>query len=151
MPLIPPGEFPTGLALRGLVAALLKELASSASVATSQGTTSTTYTDLATAGPAVTITSVYDRALIFWSAGKFSNVAGNGVGCTVAITGATTLAAADSNGVNASDVAGSGFGDESMQFIIATINPGSNTYTMKYRATGSTANFQRRRLYVIAP
>lgn len=151
MPLPVAGEFPTGAVLRGLIAALLKETAAFAQVATTEGTTSTTFTDLATAGPAVTLVSAHDRALILWATGKFSNNAGSGAGCVVQISGATTLAASENNGANQATGLLGGFGHENMQFMIATINPGSNTYTLKYNASANTASFYRRRLYVIAP
>lgn len=149
MPLPAAGSFPTGTALRGLIAALIKDCAAFAQVATSETTTSATYTNLATAGPAVSVTSVYDRALIFWSASQFNNNASHRASSVVEISGATTLAASASNG--ARENGGNIPAEEQMQFMFVTINPGSNTYTMKYAASGGTALFERRRLYVIAP
>lgn len=146
------GEDITANAIRLALAGLLTSAASaSASVATLQSTVSTSYGDLGTVGPSVTLTSVGTRALVLWRAGLFNSTATNGAGCTVAITGATTLAAADVNGLLGGDEAGTGFGQEGMQFMLATITPGSNTFTMKYRCTGTTASFQRRSLLVIAP
>lgn len=149
MPFPAAGDFPTGLVLRGLVAALLKEAASFAQVAAGETTTSTSFTNLATAGPAVTLTSVFDRALIMWSASEYNNTAGQASRAAIQISGATTLAAAVANG--SLEAGGNVTAIDHMHFMIATITPGSNTYTMKYSVTGGTGLFDRRRLYVIAP
>jgi hypothetical protein len=122
-----------------------------ASVATAQTTASLTYVDLATVGPQVSVTSVGTRALILFGARLRNASAAAGTGCTVAITGATTLAAADANGAMWTDFVNAGYDDEKMQFMFVTINPGLNTYTMKYRASAGTAQYSVRRMYVFAP
>lgn len=136
-----------------LISGLLSGSSGSDSVATNQTTTNTSYVDLATVGPAVTKTSVGTLALILWSAHGSNNTANKGYICSVAISGATTLAAADANGILWHEHATASLSDESMQFMVATINPGSNTYTMKYKVAGGsgTASFERRRIWVLAP
>jgi hypothetical protein len=149
MPLLAAGEFPTGSALRGLLTAMLKECASFAQVAAAQTTASVTFADLGTVGPQVTVTSVFDRALIFWSGSVFNNNTSQQSICAVQISGATTLAADANNGALAAG--GNTPSTNAMQFMLATITPGSNTYTLKYAVSGGTGQFDRRRIYVIAP
>lgn len=123
-----------------------------ASVATSQSSTSITYGDLATVGPSVTITSAGSYALVLWSAGAFSNSA-TVVGhyTSFAISGATTLAASDTNSLRTT-ASNAGAGFRPMQFAIVPINPGSNTFTLKYKLSAATAStFTERLLFVLAP
>lgn len=126
------------------IAALLSSKASLSAVATSQTTTSITYADLATIGPQVALTSVGTRALVFWMLTQLTT-SGVSASCP-AVTGATTTAAADSFGLVGSDG-----GSNKMGFAFLTINPGLNTYTMKYRVSGGTGTFLDRRMLVIAP
>lgn len=145
------GTKPTAALFNAAFDSLLTAEGGYASVATAQTTSSTSYTDLATVGPQVSVTSVGTRALILFAA-RLRNTSGTaGTGCTVAVSGATTLAAADANGAMWTDFVNAGFDDEKMQFMFATINPGLNTYTMKYRASAGTAQYSVRRMYVFAP
>jgi|NOAtaT_6_FD_contig_51_4267711_length_1891_multi_3_in_0_out_0_2 hypothetical protein len=114
-----------------------------------QGTTSSTYTDLTTPGPAVTLTTG-TKALVLMSAYiEGSDVSTQSwMGCT--ISGATTNAAGDDkSGGFSQAVAG-----EWIKFTVAktytTLTAGSNTFTMKYRRDGSgTASFADREITVI--
>lgn len=141
------------LATDAKFAALLTLYANTASVATNQTTTSSAYTDLGTVGPAVTLTSVGTRAFILWSNHGSNDTANAGHISTYAISGDTTLAAGDTNGILWHEHAKAGGSDESSQWALVTITPGSNTYTMKYKRAGGagTASFERRRIMVFAP
>lgn len=132
---------------------LLTSFGSSATVATDETTTSSSYTDLATAGPSVTLTSSGTRALIWFGAHGSNNTANCASLATVAVSGATTLAAADANGALWGEYTTANLSSEMSQFMVVTITPGSNTYTLKYKRGGSggTALFGRRRIYVLAP
>lgn len=146
------GQILTAAGLNAAFTGLLSQFTAQQSIATDQSTTSTSYTDLTTPGPAVTVTSVGTLAVILWSAHTYNNTANCGTLSTVAITGATTIAAADANGAHWHEHASANASDECAQFMFATITPGSNTYTMKYkRAAGGTAHWERRRLFVWAP
>lgn len=130
--------------------AVLSNFVAQNSVATNQTTASASYVDLATAGPAVTLTSHGTLALIMWSQHASNNTANCGAISSIAISGATTLAVADGNGILWTEHGTQS--DEVSQWMLATITPGSNTYTMKYkRAAGGTASFERRRIMVWAP
>lgn len=116
-----------------------------AAVDTEQTTTSTSFTDLATAGPAVTA-STGTRALIVFSALMYQTTGGTGY-CSVAVSGATTLAANDTNAITYASTA---FGSSMCRvLLLSSLTAGSNTFTMKYRTTANTLNAGRRSIAVI--
>ncbi len=135
------------------LAALLADFSSSASVATQQTRSNNTFGDLATVGPTVTLTSKGTIAWCAWGAIVFGNVASASGRITVAISGATTLAAAATNGFFASENGGLGVGSAGSVWRAFAITPGANTFTLKYNniAANGTATFQDRWLTVVAP
>lgn len=135
------------------LAALLADFSSSASVATQQTRSNNTFGDLATVGPSVPLTSKGTIAWVAWGAIVFGNVASASGRITVAISGATTLAAAATNGFYASENGGLGVGSAGVVWRAFAITPGANTYTLKYNniAANGTATFQDRWITVVAP
>lgn len=123
-----------------------------ARVATNETRTLNTYGDLATVGPSVTLTSTGTRAAIYWSLHGSNNTANCGWIATVEISGATILAAADDEALWHEHPAAN-VSDQDGMWMLATITPGSNTYTMKYKRAGaaSTAQMERRNIFVYAP
>lgn len=118
-----------------------------ATVATSQSTSSVTYTDLATAGPAVTLTTG-TKVLVFTNT-EVSTAAGRYVFADFAISGATTRAASDDTCIKM------GTDADSMQSRngvanLMTVTAGSNTFTMKYRVNAGTNSFINRSIIVVA-
>lgn len=118
-----------------------------ATVTTSQSTTSATYTDLATAGPAVTLTTG-TKVLVFTNT-EVSTAAGRYVFADFAISGATTRAATDDTCIKM------GTDADSMQSRngvanLMTVTAGSNTFTMKYRVNAGTNSFANRTIVVVA-
>lgn len=118
-----------------------------ATVATSQSTSSVTYTDLATAGPAVTLTTG-TQVLVFTNT-EVSTASGRYVFADFDISGATTRAAADATCVKAGD------DTNAVQFRIGvanlmTVTAGSNTFTMKYRTNAGSSSFSNRTITVVA-
>lgn len=127
-----------------LVSPLRPQITSStADVATSETTTSTTYTDLATVGPAVTITP--GRAadqIIHIMAAQFI-ASGIGLPLTsVAIAGAAAADADATMGPSNEVGSRSRFG---VTILAAAVANGS-THTAKYRVTGGTGTFLNRRI-----
>jgi hypothetical protein len=121
-------------------------------VATSQTTASTTYTDLATVGPSVTVTIPASGKALVTVTGSLTNAtnaAQSNMG--FAITGATTQAASDTQalvvkngGAQAILVQGSA------TFFISGLNTGSTTFTAKYRVSASsTGTFVNRSIIVV--
>jgi hypothetical protein len=129
---------------------------STQTVAAAETTTSGSYADLTTTGPNVTITSYGIQALVICRATFFADTATvdeNRQGAfSFEVSGATTTAASDSNGLAARSRNNLGFGNTLTSTQIVTITPGSNTYRMKYKMFGTNGmTFQNRRIMVIAP
>jgi hypothetical protein len=126
--------------------------AQAATVSTAETTSSTSYTDLATVGPSVTLTSVGTLALIIFACKAFTNSASVvGHSCSVAVSGITTISASDAYAWQCTND-NSGFGDRGMSFVQLSITPGTNTFTLKYRnATAVLSTYQDRRIWVYAP
>lgn len=129
--------------------------AASATVSTLESTTSSSYTDLATPGPAVTavvgplgiaIVNVRSHILV-----PITNTASGGL-ASVVLSGANTLAIADENAVgwqhNGSaqvyDIYGSSVA------VLTGLTPGSTTFTMKYSTPyTNTTYFSDRKIGVV--
>lgn len=119
-------------------------------VNTTETTTSSTYTDLATAGPAVTVTiGQSGMALVSISSGLNMGAAGVGFARVgVALSGANTLAAGTNNAyiVQTSDTPHIRNG---VAFLLTGLTAGSTTFTLKYAASANTATFADRAISVI--
>ena len=122
----------------------------SATVATSESTTSTSYTDLTTVGPSVTATT-QTTALIIFNAYATQSTQFLVCDAGVAVSGATTIAAAAGTGIFRWSPANNGGASSfAAAIFIPGLTPGSNVFTMKYAATlGGTATFANRNLLVI--
>ena len=117
----------------------------SATVATSQTTSSGSYTDLTTPGPAVTVTTG-TKALVIISDYSVVGVGDNAF-TSFAVSGATTIAAADAYAISQS---GTNTQSVSRATRLSTLTAGSNTFTMKYRGSGGgTGTFKDREIIVI--
>jgi len=117
-----------------------------ASVLTSQTTSSTSYTDLATSGPAVTVTTL-TSAIVTISLVAANNTINDGAIATYAVSGATTVAAADGNGYTGvvGNLPANGEVATTTSIVVTGLTAGSNTFTVKYRANvGGTATFLNR-------
>lgn len=115
-------------------------------IATSETTGSTSFTDLATSGPAVTVTTG-PLALVIFGAEQ-SNSGSGSTRSSVDVTGASTIAAADVRSLTLSGTAGAEF-QASHSVFYDDLTPGVNTFTMKYRVSSGTGTFARRRLIVL--
>lgn len=135
-----------------LLNSILTKCGDSDGVVTSEGTTSTSYADLATAGPSVTLTSAGSLALVLLYCGSYCTTSAFiGQAMSFAVSGATTLAASDANG-RIVTTNNAGFGFNTSAWALIPITPGSNTYTAKYKVASATSCvFHNRRIYVFAP
>jgi hypothetical protein len=128
--------------------AIATRVPSTATVSTLQSTTSTSYVDLATVGPSVTVTCG-TIALVWFTAAVANSGSDAQSNVSVAVSGATSLAANDSwrmltDGITAGNYVRYG------QFHAFTgLTAGSNTFTMKYRAGSGTSSFQLREILVL--
>ena len=121
-----------------------------ASVLTKQNTTSASFTDLATVGPAVTLTTG-TKALVMWSCVVDNNTADRGTYTSVAVSGATTLAASTDY---QTDLTGSSanrpYITVARSVLLTGLTAGSNTFTVKYATENTTTgNFSKRYIAVV--
>lgn len=125
--------------------------AAAAQTGAAETTTSTTYTGTlsggaGTAGPSITVTTG-PKALISFHCRQSSSVAGTNVWTSVAVSGATTIAAND-NWAISYDQAGQIY--HGLTYIEPSLTAGSNTFQMQYRVSGGTGTFGTpRRLNVV--
>lgn len=118
-------------------------------VATFESTGSTSYTNLATAGPAVTVTIGSTGKALVAMHSAMSNSASNVASYfSFALSGANTVAAADTTAIGFTSTAGfSGIRCGTTQ-LLTGLNAGSTTVTAKYRQDpgAGVANFVDRRI-----
>ena len=107
-------------------------------VDTAESSSSTTYTNLTTVGPTVTLITGTEAIITLTAImSKDSGGSGNNAYISVAVSGATTIVAADVNGTTGSATAAPGFAIAlARRFKITGLTPGSNTFTMQYRTNG---------------
>lgn len=128
--------------------AIATRVPSTASIATVQSTTSTSYTDLATVGPAVTVTT--GTIALVWFAAAMANSTGDAqCNASVAVSGASSVAANDVWALTSDGVTAGNYIRYGTMHAFTGLTAGSNTFTMKYRAGSSTANYQRREILVL--
>jgi hypothetical protein len=119
-----------------------------ANVVTSQTTVSTTYVDLATVGPTVTLTVPASGRVLVSVTSDMSNSTGGGSNFMgFAISGADTRAAADTNALI---LGGNTLQAATASFIVTGLTAnGSDTFTAKYRVSGGTGTFSNRSIWAI--
>lgn len=120
-----------------------------ANVGAFESTQSTEYTDLATVGPSVTLTTG-SNAIVFLSARMKNNTANAAVNAHFAVSGATSIEPRTSvPGVLHTDGLAA---DSAVKYATYThldsLNPGENTFTMKYRVGSWTGEFGYRQIAV---
>lgn len=112
----------------------------SAEVVTDQSTSSTSYTDLGTIGPQVSVmVGSSGLLLVGWNV---QHDDGNGF-TSIALSGANTSSASDNICLHGNQIFG-------RTYVYTGLTPGSTTVTMKYRAGTGTSGFQRRSLWAQA-
>ena len=99
------------------------------------------------AGPAVTVPIVGTQAIVILTA-QIQGSTGQSAGfMSVAVSGATTIAASDANSLR---VFGNDANRSSATVLITGLNPGSNTFTAVYKTVGSgSAVYGARNILVI--
>lgn len=123
----------------------------SALVATNETTSSLSYADLATTGPSVTLVTG-TTAVVWLSATVYRpSGAGNTAQLSVAVSGATTQAAADANAASFSATLAGYVSSMSRSALLTGLTPGVNTFTLKYKVDGGTFSLYNRQITVFAP
>ena len=128
--------------------AMVERATSAAVVATAQTGTGATYGDLSTVGPSVTVTTGA-TALVWLTASLDNATAGAGTYASLAVSGASSVAASDAAAVYVS-------GRDEVSPVrrgicrrVTGLTPGSNTFTMKYRVSSGTGTFSDREIIVM--
>ena len=141
----------TGLEDGAVTAGKLGLGAKTAVVETSQTRTSSTFGDLSTPGPAVTVNiGAGGQALVTIYSNITNSSAGHSTGVSFDVSGANTQAATTSIYYLAQIASGS---SDAMRagatWLLTGLTPGSTTFTLKYRASGGTGTFNDRVITVI--
>lgn len=117
-------------------------------VSGSDTTTSTSYVDLATAGPAQAATTG-GRAIVVVSALISNNTAGANSYMSWAVSGATTIGASDTWALQHRDSSTNGAMQASRFYLAEGLTPGVNTFTAKYKVSSGTGTFVARQIVVM--
>jgi hypothetical protein len=117
-------------------------------VSTAESTTSTSYTDLATVGPSVSV-NCGPKAIVLVTSGILSDTANAAAFAGYDISGATIRAASDAEAVELDGVAANNTMRMGIVSMATGLTTGLNTFTMKYRVGSNTATFSNRTLAVI--
>lgn len=128
---------------------ITERVAVEASVNTGESTTSTSFTDLTTTGPSVTVNTGV-RAFVAFSAEINNNTVSQAGRVAVDISGATTIGP-DGNKVLRQETAGTAeFNRASIFYLVTGLTPGNNTFKLMYATVGaSTASFNQRNILVM--
>lgn len=117
-----------------------------AAIDVDQTTTSTSFTDLATAGPAVTVTiGATGKAHVAVYA-RLNNSGANFTEVGYAVSGANTIAATNTRALT---YAGTTADRRGMAILHKGLTPGSTTFTMKYSVSAGTGTFGNRVISVV--
>lgn len=116
--------------------------------ASDETTTSTSYAALTTAGPSITITTG-TKAHMFISARCRNNTASARNYVSVAVSGATTIAADDMWAIWTNNAGTSQHNRGTSQHLFTTLNAGSNTFTMMYKVSAGTGTFSNRVITIV--
>lgn len=119
-----------------------------ASVTTSQTTASTSYTDLGTIGPTITVATGV-KAIAFWTANITNTTDHEASLMSITISGATSVTAGDAISMHLRGPV-SPLTQSAAKFAVYTLTPGNNTFTCKYRAAAGTGAWGERALAIIA-
>jgi hypothetical protein len=128
---------------------LAERAISGASVQTVETTTSTSYTNLTTSGPQVTVTTGA-QALVWINARPANATAGVLSIASFEVSGATTRAASDNESVYIDDPDANSIIRACSCTLVTGLTAGSNTFKMVYKSgAGGTAGFAYRHIVVM--
>lgn len=130
------------------VNSIVERISDETSVSAAETTTSTSYTDLATAGPTVTVTTG-TTAIVFFRAGMENSGANAGSFMAFEISGATAGAAADVSSINIAGLAAASRARIGTAYMLNSLTAGVNTFTAKYKVSANTGTFTQRQLAVM--
>lgn len=120
-----------------------------AEVATAETTASTSYADLATVGPSVTLTTG-TMVIVGFGAQMSDDTATTSGQASVAVSGATTIAASDTYQLRYEFPSTANINIRDSVMTLIPVNAGSNTFKLQYKVSGGTGTFQRRAIQVLS-
>lgn len=131
------------------VNSIVERQCQASAVGASETTTSTSYTDLATPGPSVTLTTG-TSAWITVTAFASNNTNSSSTNFSHEVSGATSSPASDSlRGLyTRADVTGLVGMQFSATYLRTDLTAGSNTFTMKYKVSTGTGTYSNRNIAV---
>ena len=116
-------------------------------VATTESRTAATYGDMATVGPAVTVTSG-TTALVTITARMTQGTNGESCFMGIDVSGASAIAASDTQALSFSGQSNNQRILQASATYLITVTAGSNTFTAKYKSASSTCTFGDRNIIV---
>jgi hypothetical protein len=118
-------------------------------ISTSQTTTSTTYTNLTTVGPQVTVDTGVS-ALVFFAVAMSNNTLNSQCSASVEVSGSSNVKANNHwRIIHDGKAAGNVTRTMGIHRFAAELKEGSNTFTVKYKVASNTGTFSRRYLAVM--
>jgi len=130
---------------------LAERIITSDVVNTAEQTSATSYSDMATVGPRVTVTTGASAIVLMQA--RCRNVNGNGrfAAVTFEVSGATSIIGDDNWSVGTGGILQNNPQRIGVSRRVTTLNAGSNTFTMRYKCQAgyTPAQFEHRELVVI--
>lgn len=139
----------TGIANGVIGASKLATGANSSYIATSENTTSTSYTGLTTPQTVTVTIGANGLALVSISAQCSNNTTEVSVLASVALSGANTVAAADQYGFTHRQTTATAVCVVGNTFLLKGLAAGSTTFTMQFLTRANTGTFSLRNLSVV--
>lgn len=128
---------------------IAERIPAGATVSNSQTTVSSeSFVDLTTVGPSVTL-NTGTKAIVSIYASCQTNVDNTAAVASFAVSGATTIAAADSRGIQNDGMTAGNPLRIGATFFQSGLTAGSNTFTLKYRCPSATGTFSDRHIVVV--
>jgi len=131
------------------VNAIAARVPTSQSVVTIQSTTSTSFTDLTTVGPLISVVTG-TIAIVLFASGISTATNDSTALVSVAVSGASSVAASDAWAIQMDGITAGNVVRYSGVHIFTGLTPGTNVFTLKYKApAGVNATFRNREINVI--
>ena len=120
----------------------------SATVTTNQTTASTSYADLSTVGPSISV-ATGSRAMVMFASDIDNTVTNGASSVSVAVSGASSISASNAWRICRDGVASTNVQRYGVAHLFDTLNTGTNTFTMRYVVGSGTGSFANRELLVL--
>lgn len=138
------------IAAAAVTASKLATGATAALIATSENTASTSYVDLATVGPSVTVTiGSNGLALVTVGCIASNNTIQKALFMGFVVSGANTLAASNPNALYQQTTIAGGSFSGSKVILLSGLNAGSTTFKAQYAVEAGTGTFSSRQIAVV--